>query len=332
MANKKKKKKTLGDYFLTLILLIAVGVFCFAGYNLFKIYMEYKKGTDEYNHIAEIAVTDREPDKQSDAGGDVQGDSAAGSGVKAPIEVDFGPLRSINTDVIGWLYVEAINSINYPVVKGKDNDEYLHATYERNYNFAGTIFIDYENQADFSDCNTIIYGHNMKNGSMFGSLKKFSNDPNVYKTSPYIWMLTPAKNYRYEVFASYVTAVNSDTYTLFKGPGSEFLEWIRKMRLNSAIETSANEFDVTDKVITLSTCTGDYSTRYVVQARLTDVEIVDPVAAEQIDLEAIKRQGFLTQESKDVQNDVPVQEQQEVNETYNGDSEEFIEGSFMGLE
>ena len=62
--------------------------------------------------------------------------------------------------------------MNYPIVQAADNDKYLHLTYEGNYNFAGTIFIDYENSSDFNDCNTLVYGHNMKNGSMFGQLKK----------------------------------------------------------------------------------------------------------------------------------------------------------------
>ncbi len=75
---------------------------------------------------------------------------------------------------MGWIYVEAVPDINYPIVHGKDNETYLHRTYEKNYNFAGTIFVDYENKGDFSDCNTIVYGHNMKNGSMFAQLKKFT--------------------------------------------------------------------------------------------------------------------------------------------------------------
>ena len=87
---------------------------------------------------------------------------------------------------------------------------------EKNYNFAGTIFVDYENKGDFSDCNTIVYGHNMKNGSMFAQLKKFTQDEETYKKSKYFWIFTPEKNYRYEIISAYTTGVNSDTYTLFK--------------------------------------------------------------------------------------------------------------------
>ena len=151
-----KKKKTAGDIVLTVVLIAAVCVFCYAGYNLFHIYTEYKKGTDEYNHIAQMAVTERDPDQKEAAGPE------AGT-LKAPMDIDFKALKSVNEDVVGWIYVEAVPSISYPIVHGTDNETYLHRTYEKNYNFAGTIFVDYENKGDFSDCNTLVYGHNMKN-------------------------------------------------------------------------------------------------------------------------------------------------------------------------
>lgn len=196
---------------LTVILVAAIGVFIYAAYNLYHIYTEYKKGTDEYNQIAQMAVTEREPDKDGV-------DMVEGESLKAPMDIDFASLKSVNEDVIGWIYVEALPDINYPIVQGEDNDTYLHMTYEGNYNFAGTIFMDYENKDDFSDCNTLVYGHNMKNGSMFAQLKNFSKNDETYKKSKYFWIFTPEKNYRYEIISAYTTGASSDTYTLFKGP------------------------------------------------------------------------------------------------------------------
>ena len=263
---KKKKKKTFADILLTIILLIAIGVFVFAAYNLYHIYTEYKKGTDEYNQIEQMAVTNRDPDELSEeAGGENQGPSLV-----APMEIDFASLKAVNDDVIGWIYVEALGDVSYPIVKGEDNDTYLHMTYEKNYNFAGTIFIDYENSRDFSDCNTLVYGHNMKNGSMFGQLKKFSQDPETYKKSKYFWLFTPDKTYRYEIISAYTTGVNSDTYTLFKGPGQEFEDYLKTIVSRSEIETNAGDLDMMDKIVTLSTCTGNQSTRFVVQGRRCD--------------------------------------------------------------
>lgn len=254
-----KKKKTAGDIVLTVVLIAAICVFCYAGYNLFHIYTEYKKGTDEYNEIAQMAVTERDPD------GEEAGPSAGE--LKTPMNIDFASLKSVNDDVVGWIYVEAVPDINYPIVHGKDNETYLHRTYEKNYNFAGTIFVDYENSPDFSDCNTLVYGHNMKNGSMFGHLKKFAEDQETYNKSKYFWILTPDKNYRYEIISAYTTEVNSDTYTLFKGPGDEFQSYLETIKGYSEIQTDPGELTIKDKIVTLSTCTGNESTRFVVQGK-----------------------------------------------------------------
>ena len=257
--DQQPKKKKKGDILLTLVLIIAICVFCFAAYNLYHIYTEYKKGSDEYNEISQMAVTDRDPDELEKAGPDVQ--------PQPPINVDFDKLRSVNEDVVGWIYVEALDDISYPVVQGKDNDTYLHRTYEKNYNFAGTIFVDYENSRDFSDCNTLVYGHNMKNGSMFGHLRKFVQDKETYQKSKYFWILTPEKNFRYEIVSAYTTGVNSDTYTLFKGPGDEFQEYLKKIKDYSEIATEEKDLTIKDKIVTLSTCTGNESTRFVVQGK-----------------------------------------------------------------
>lgn len=259
MAKKNKRKKTAGDYILTLILIAAICVFIYAAFNLFQIWQEYKKGTDEYNAIEEMAVTEREPDQQNEEKS--QGEEE----LIPPITVDFDALKKVNEDVIGWIYVEALD-ISYPVVKGKDNDYYLHRTYEGTYNFAGTIFVDYENSSDFNDCNTIVYGHNMKNGSMFGTLSKFVKE-NAYEKSHYFWMLTPEKNYKYEIFAAYTTGKTSDTYTLFKGPGEEFEQYAEKMKQNSEITVDNVTVGIKDKIMTLSTCTGNDATRFVVQGK-----------------------------------------------------------------
>ena len=267
----EQKKKKKSDVLLTIALIVAIAVFCYAAFNLYHIYTEYKKGTDEYNQIEEMAVTERDADS-----GEVAGPNAQ---LKPPIEVDFDKLKSVNEDVVGWIYVDALPDISYPIVKGKDNQTYLHQTYEKNYNFAGTIFVDYENSGDFSDCNTLVYGHNMKNGSMFGHLKKFREDDRLYKQDKYFWILTPERNYRYEIISAYTTGVNSDTYTLFKGPGEEFEKYLETIKGYSEIQTDDTDLTIKDKILTLSTCTGNESTRFVVQGKRVDAEDADGAAA-----------------------------------------------------
>ena len=263
----EQKKKKKSDVLLTIALIAAIVVFCYAAFNLYHIYTEYKKGTDEYNQIEEMAVTERDADSAEVAGPNAQ--------LKPPIEVDFDKLKSVNEDVVGWIYVDALPDISYPIVKGKDNQTYLHQTYEKNYNFAGTIFVDYENSGDFSDCNTLVYGHNMKNGSMFGHLKKFREDDKLYKQDKYFWILTPERNYRYEINSAYTTGVNSDTYTLFKGPGEEFEKYLETIKGYSEIQTDDTDLTIKDKIVTLSTCTGNESTRFVVQGKRVDAEDAD---------------------------------------------------------
>ena len=223
-TEKQQKTKKKGDLLLTLVLIIAIAVFCYAAFNLFHIYTEYKKGTDEYNHIEQMAVTDRAPDAQEVAGPEAQ--------PRAPINVDFASLKSVNPDVVGWIYVEALNHISYPIVQGKDNETYLHQTYEGNYNFAGTLFIDYENSSDFNDCNTLVYGHNMKNGSMFAGLHKFSDEDYMTEHQKVI-IYTPEHILTYKVFAAVVYdnrhILNCFDYSKTSGK-EEFLQSLKDSR------------------------------------------------------------------------------------------------------
>ena len=247
MTKKEKKKSTL---LYRMILFILILIIAFSLYKIGTILYEYHVGTKEYDSVQELAGT--------------QAESFTG-------EVDFDALVKKNKDVKAWIYSKD-TVINYPVVQGDDNETYLHTTYENNYNFAGTIFVDYENSSDFSDCNTLIYGHNMKNGSMFGNLKKFTEDQSTYEKSKYFWILTPEKNYRYEIISAYTTGVNSDTYTLFKGPGEEYQNYLNTIQGYSEIKTEATELTVKDKIVTLSTCTGNEATRFVVQGKQVNAE------------------------------------------------------------
>lgn len=265
MANEMKireKKNRKENAFLTMLMFISICVCLFAGQNLYSIFAKYKAGTDEYDKIQKMVVVEKEAGVE--AVNEVWVDPEK-KGWEAPVTVDFEKLQEINEDVCGWLYAEAIPDINYPVVQTEDNDYYLHRTYEKKDNFAGALFVDCDNSNDFNDCNTIIYGHNMKNGSMFGQLKKYK-EQGTYECGKYLWVLTPEENLKYEIFAAYVTPVKSETYTIVKGPGKEQKEYAEHMYALSQIDTGEHRFELKDKILTLSTCTGDESTRYVVQA------------------------------------------------------------------
>lgn len=250
---KQKKRSRGGRAVWWLVFLIAAGVFIFAAYQLIIILLEYKKGTDEYKDLQQYAVT--QDDNNEEADPEVQ---------EGPV-IDFDALKAINEDIVGWLEMESLD-ISYPIVQAKDNDYYLHRTFKKTYNFAGSIFLEHENKSDFSDPNSIVYGHNMKNGSMFGTLKKFrSHEP--YDQSKYFWVCTPGKNYKYEIFSAAEVAVGSEAYTLFSHPDKEFTEYLKNMKAQSVLKTDDVELTKSDKVVTLSTCTGNSSTRFILQGK-----------------------------------------------------------------
>lgn len=263
-----KKKKNTGSFFWKILFLMALGIFCFSAYQLFTIYQGYKQGVDEYQAVAhETVVKTTEPLVPKEQKVTEEGELLSPELTEfQPSEVDFEKLQAMNPDVIGWLEIEALESISYPIVQGEDNDYYLHRTFKRTDNYAGSIFVDYTNASDFSDCNTIIYGHNMKNGSMFGKLKQLYEDEK-YKKSKYLWICTPEGKYRYEIFSMQHADVNSDTYTLFGGHGDEFGSYLTKMQKKSEVDLGAENLTKDDRIVTLSTCTANDQVRFVVQAR-----------------------------------------------------------------
>ena len=178
--------------------------------------------------------------------------------------IDFAALKAVNEDIIGWLVVEALD-ISYPIVQSEDND-FICTDHGKDIQLCRLYLSDYMNKPDFSDCHSIVYGHNMKNGSMFGTLKQF-RDKDVYSKSMYFWICTPEKNYKYRIFSAHEVQVESEAYTLFSGPDKAFEDYMKKMKDLSEIPVGDVAFDKMDRVVSLSTCTGDTSTRFIVQGK-----------------------------------------------------------------
>ena len=131
MEENKKKKRTAGDVIRTLIMIVALGVFCYSGYQLLSIYQEYKKGSDEYHALENKYIDEKGMFEEINT-------DAAEPTMKNPI--DFAGLKAVNEDIIAWLKVGAID-ISYPVTQGKDNDYYLHNTFENQPNIAVFLWI-----------------------------------------------------------------------------------------------------------------------------------------------------------------------------------------------
>lgn len=283
----KKKGITFGDVLRFLLMMAALAVFLYSGWTLYGFYKEYKKGSDEYDNL-ESSYTAAPGEGESENLDSLEDDdmllqSVTGREVVTALEngrevtlptmknpIDFNELIKVNPDIAGWLKIRALD-ISYPVVQGEDNDFYLHRTFEKEDNFAGCLFMNYENRKDFTDRNTVIYGHNMKNGSMFGKLKQFG-DEEVFNKSKFFWIFTPDFIYQYRIFSAMVVNKVGLTYQI-AFTEDEFRDFVNVAFENSQVDNTGVEVTGEDRVVTLSTCTGDDATRFVVIGKLAQVYV-----------------------------------------------------------
>ena len=269
---------------LTIIIVLLTAFSVFAGYNAVKTYLDYKEADSVYEdlqnkYVQTVPQQTDDPEETTGESNSTEGDTGADA-TQTPstseqepepepvkISVNFDALLKDNDDVVGWLYCED-TAINYPVVQGKDNNEYLRADLNGKYLVSGTLFVDYRNGEIGTDRNYIIYGHNMKNGTMFGSLVKYKKQA-YYDTHPTITYLTPEGNYTIELIAGLVVHRNDLIYQA-NPPQSEWDAYLANALKNSTFNSGLT-FEEGDILITLSTCSYEYdNARYVVIGRLVE--------------------------------------------------------------
>lgn len=268
---KKKRRGVIGTILTVIILSICVGGFGFSAYTLYGYYRTYKDGEDEYEKLRTYIQEngDNGSNANADKGESSDKKKTEADDFKAP-KVDFDELKDINSDIIGWIKVQG-TVINYPIVQGDDNTYYLKKTFEKQSNYSGAIFMDYLNAPDFSSDNTVLYGHNLKTGEMFGGLQKYEKK-DYLKNHKYIWIITPESNKKYEIFASYKTDERSEVYTLEFNSFADMDGYFRLAK-ESSFFSSDSILLQDDKILTLSTCvSGDEEGRRVVQAKLIEDE------------------------------------------------------------
>ena len=185
------------------------------------------------------------------------------------INVNLDELKQINSDTVGWIYVNNTN-INYPVVKTNNNDYYLNHQFDKHYNEAGWIFMDYRNDSDINNNkNTIIYGHSLKNKALFGSLLKTVNgtwhsniDNLVIKT------VNESSSYLWQIFSIYTLEDNNDYIKTEFSSDEDYQEFLNTIynRSKYSFNTSVN---TNDKILTLSTCyTSGGKIKLVIHAKM----------------------------------------------------------------
>ncbi len=182
--------------------------------------------------------------------------------------VDFEYLQSINSDIIGWIVWEN-EDISYPLLYSGDNSKYLSTSFDGRELSSGSIFLDGRNDSSFSDQHNIIYGHNMKNLSMFGKLKYYKTDDSYYSEHQYIQILLPDRTERYQIFSFNTVSSSSIVYNVDYTNSEEIEEFLNYIELASYTATGI-DVDSEDKILSLSTCTADEDKRFVINAVLVD--------------------------------------------------------------
>ena len=252
-GKKKKQKRAAFDILSGTVLIVAVCVFVFSLYQLVMMLVPYYTGGKEYDEIQDLAV---------EADGDGTGFS-----------VDFDALLEINPDTIAWIRFDEPSIINYPVVKSADNNEYLTKTFAENDNKLGAIFMDMRNNSDFSDRNTIIYGHHLNvSPDMFSRLHLYE-DEEFCQEYPDFYIYTPDGKVRtYTVFSAGVVNASADNYDIEFESDEEFEQYIEICRESSNYQVDV-EVDAQSQIVSLSTCTGDRrDERFLLQGVLTAVD------------------------------------------------------------
>ena len=234
----RKKRKKKGSILYNIVLVIAIVVLCVSVFQLFKIGKGYYDGRSEYDKIRDLAV-----------------ETGKGEDEQEEFKVNFDELLAINPDTIGWIrFSPEPSQISYPIVQGDDNSTYLKKTFSANENTLGAIFLNVDNQADFSDRNSIIYGHRMKDGSMFRHLQDYE-EKSFWEANPYFYIYTPdGREITYHIYSVGVVEDTSDTYLTVFNTDEEYQTFLTMTKEVAAYDTGV-EVTTEDTIVTLSTCT-----------------------------------------------------------------------------
>lgn len=280
---KKDRKKLWAAVWVVSIVLVitALSVLCIYLYRMYTAGKSYddislimSRGRTE-TQDAPISSLMSETDTAADFSEAFETDSKTKKSDAVNGDVNFTELWKINTDIYAWISIPNTN-INYPVLQTDGDDAfYLEHNYKKEYEFAGSIYTEKLNRKDFSDPNTVLYGHNMLNGTMFRHLHNF-RDPDFFAANPYIYIYLPERTLTYEIFSAYEY---DDRHILYsfdfndKQVFAEYLDYATNPTNSMMYNTRDISVTADDKIITLSTCLGNIDTsRYLVQGVLISDE------------------------------------------------------------
>lgn len=261
-----------------------------------RYFLDYSKGKNAYEQAqTQFGISDLDeipPDtEQSVTNNDDKTDKTdpktralLKKAAKAFKKCDFQSLMNTNNEMIGWIIIPGTR-ISYPICQGRDNSYYLTHTFDKTYNRVGAIFADYRITQPFTDTNTILYGHHMRDQSMFAGLMAYQNKE-TWEKNPYVYVCTPETIYVYEIYSAFQGdpmglsyqikfSTNTDTKTDAKtdtnketNPVTDTDAFIEYTKSNAYYDTEITPTPE-DKFLTLSTCTGNgHAKRMIVHCRL----------------------------------------------------------------
>ena len=251
-----------------LLLVLACGLFLYSGFQVVSYFAENQTGDQLQQELIDQAVITQPPQTSPTAPADSTVPTTEPV-ERPPISVDFSVLQAQNPDIVGWIYCED-TVINYPVLQGADNQQYLRRLYDGTKSTLGSIFLDFRNLSDFSDLNSLVYGHNIRSGQMFASLSSY-REQSYYEEHPVMWLLTPDVAYRIDLIAGLVVPSDSEVYEIYSYP-EELREGLEYVLAHSTFDAGDIDPASVERIVTLSTCSYDYNdARYVVIGSLTEV-------------------------------------------------------------
>ena len=255
-----------------MILNILVGIFVLL-FILSVIYVlrwkiDIERNKDIANKVSQALIENNQDENQNEIVNEQQ-DENQNEEIHEEIiqtKIDFEMLKEINSDIIGYLQVNGTD-VEYAVVQAKNNSYYLKKDLNKKYNVGGSIFADYKNKFDGTDKNIVIYGHNVRDGSMFGSLKNILEEEWYNNEENYlINFITENEENKYQVFSVYKIE-NEDYYIDTEFKEGEFLEFVNTLK-DRSIKDFGIEVTEEDSLLTLSTCANNNKYRVVLHAKL----------------------------------------------------------------
>jgi len=243
------------------LIAVMIGVIAFCGYKAVQI--QYGYNAEDVVHAGTMVY--KPPVSSSDSAGDQTGAATADFENQSIVD-----LKTKYPDAIGWITIP-YTAIDYPFVQAEDNGAYLDEDLDGNYALAGSIFLDYRNSKDFSDFNSILYGHHMQNETMFGALKEF-NDKDFFNTNKYGTIFLSDKTYEIQFFAYLVVHVEDDVVFSIPNDEQSALAFQNYIKDNSRHYREIS-LDPKDRIVTLSTCAYEFANaRMLLLGKITQIE------------------------------------------------------------